>query len=301
MARSAASLDWSLVQAFLAVAERGSLSAAARVLGASQPTLSRQIRSMEQQLGAELFHRRDKGLELTATGESLLASARAMREAAHDIELRTAASEVTLEGTVRVSSSVAVANHHLPAIVSSLRLREPLIAVELVVSDELSNLYFREADIAVRMVRPTQLDLVTQLLGELSLGAFAARSYVERRGLPRSHQELLEHDVVGMDRQTAIVDGFRQGGLPVDREWFKVRCDEQATYWQLVRAGCGIGFAQRSIGRLDSTLVELPFELGLPRLPVWLTAHEAVRQTPRVRRVWDHLAEGLRAIIASDG
>lgn len=292
-------LDWSLVQAFLAVAEHGSLSAAARLLGASQPTLGRQIKAMEEQLGAELFQRHDKGFALTDVGTSLLASARAMRDAAYSIERHAAGKGEALEGSVRITASTVVAQHHLPNIVAMMREREPLIAIELDPSDESSNLHYREADIAVRMYRPTQLDLVTQYLGELELGVFAAKSYVARHGVPKAPPELLAHAVVGMDKQTQLIDGFAQAGFRVERDWFRVRCDDQATHWQLVRAGCGIGFAQRSVGCADPSLVEIPLDLKLPRLPVWLTAHEQIRQTPRVRRIWELLAEGLRETIAA--
>jgi DNA-binding transcriptional LysR family regulator len=151
------------------------------------------------------------------------------------------------------------------------------------------------------MYRPTQLDLVTQFLGELRLAVFAAKSYVARRGLPRNAAEFLEHEVVGMDQDTQIIDGFRKAGFTVERDFFPVRCDEQATHWELVRAGCGMGFAQRAIGARDPELVEVPIELDLPRIPVWLTAHVAIRQTPRVRRIWDLLAEGLRETIRAAG
>ena len=223
-----------------------------------------------------------------------------MRRAVHDIELGAASKGESLEGAVRVTSSVVVATYHLPAIIAELRREEPLIAIELVPSDESSNLYFREADIAVRMYRPTQLDLVTQHLGELRLGVFVAKSYAARRGLPKSPADLLEHDVIGFDRESAILDGFRAAGFPVDRGFFKVRSDDQVAYWELVRAGAGIGFGQRAIGSRDPELVELALDLGLPRLPLWLTAHEAVRHTPRVRRVWDRLARGLRELVARD-
>jgi len=290
------SLDWSLVQAFLAVADHGSLSAAARALGASQPTLGRQIKAMEEQLGAELFHRRGHGLDLTSIGESLLPAARAMRGAAHDLELVTAGASRELEGTVRITASVAVAVHHLPPIITEIRKCEPRIAIELVPSDETSNLHFREADIAVRMYRPTQLDLVTSHIGDLELGVYAAKSYAARRGLPQTPEEILAHDVVGMDRNGQILEGFRRAGYPVEREWFMVRADDYAAHWALVRAGAGIGFAQKAIGRADPELIEIPLELGLPILPVWLTAHEAVRSAPRVSRVWDLLAAGLREV-----
>lgn len=296
----AGTLDWSLVQAFLAVAEHGSLSAAARALRASQPTLGRQIRSIEEQLGVELFQRTEKGFALTALGETLLPSAREMRRAVHAIELGAAGKAASGEGPVRVSASVVLATYHLPFIVAELRQAAPLIAIELVPSDDTTNLHFREADIAIRMYRPTQLDLVTQYLGELRLGAFASKSYAQRRGLPATPEALFEHDVIGFDRETAIVDGFRAAGFPVERSFFKIRCDDQVAYWEMVRAGCGIGFGQRSVATRHSELVELPLDLGLPRLPLWLTAHEAVRHAPRVRIVWDKLAEGLRDIVARD-
>lgn len=295
---AASTLDWSLVQAFLAVAEQGSLSAAARSLGASQPTVGRQIRSMEEQLGAELFRRHGQGLALTDTGASLLSAARSMRQAVHAIELCAVGKGETIEGTVRVTASVAVAVHHLPQVIAQLRIEEPSIAIELVPDDETSNLHYREADIAVRMYRPKQLDLVTQHLGDLELAAFAARSYVERRGLPVTPEQLLDHDVVGGDKNSQIIDGFRAAGFVVERDWFKVRSDDQVAYWELVRAGCGIGFAQAVIGRGDPALVEIPLDLGLPRLPVWLTAHETIRHAPRVARVWAAIADGLRALIA---
>jgi DNA-binding transcriptional LysR family regulator len=290
-------LDWSLVQAFLTVAERGSLSAAARVLGSSQPTLGRQIRAMEEQLGAELFQRHERGVSLTQTGMALIPSARAMRDALHQIELRAVGQAATLEGTVRIAASVVVATHHLPRIIADIRVREPQIAIELDASDEPSNLHYREADIAIRMFRPTQLDLVTQHLGDLELGAFVARSYVARRGLPERMEDLLQHDVVGMDKSSRLLDGFALAGQRVDREWFKTRSDDPTAYWELVRAGCGIGFAQRSIGRRDPELVELPLDFQLPRLPVWLTVHETLRHVPRVRRVWELLAAGLSPIL----
>lgn len=290
------SLDWSLVQTFLAVAEHGSLSAAARFLGRSQPTLGRQVKQMEEQLGSELFRRHEKGLSLTASGEALLAAAGAMQSAARELELGAGGRAARFQGTVRISASVAVATHHLPAVIAQIRQHEPLIAIELFPSDETSKLHFREADIALRMYRPTQLDLVAAHLGDLSISAFASRRYVERRGLPRDASELLSHDFVGFDRSTRIIDGFRQAGLLVDRDWFKVRCDDNEAHWALVRAGCGIGFAQTGIGRRDPDLVELKIDFGIPKLPLWLTAHDIMRQTPRVGRVWDILARELKAI-----
>ena len=165
-------LDWALVQAFLAVAETGSLSGAARTLGTSQPTLGRQIKLIEAQLGVELFHRQPRGLALTQTGAALVAPAQAMRDAVRQISLKAAGRQMQLEGTVRITASVAFSVMHLPQIIEQVRSVEPQIAIELVPSDTTSNLLFREADIAVRMYRPTQLDLITKHLGDVDLGFF---------------------------------------------------------------------------------------------------------------------------------
>lgn len=290
-------LDWSLIQAFLAVAENGSLSAAARMLGATQPTLGRQIKAMETQLGADLFHRQARGLSLTDTGAALVEPARRMREAMREISLTVAGQSARLEGSVRITASVAMSIWHLPKLIAKIREEEPKISIDLVPSDKSSNLLYREADIAVRMYRPTQLDLITQHLGHMTIGAYAARRYLDRRGMPRSLDDLMQHDVVGFDEQGDIVSGFAQGGIAVTREWFKTRCDDTATYWALVRAGCGIGFVQHSIGQNDPMVEQVDLGFDLPRLPVWLTAHETMRQTPRIRRVWDILANGLHGIV----
>jgi DNA-binding transcriptional LysR family regulator len=191
-----------------------------------------------------------------------------------------------------------ISGAHLPPIIAGLRRSEPDIEIELVPSDTTSNLLYREADIALRMFRPRQLDLVTLHLGDIALGTFAARSYVARRGLPRRPDEMAAHDVVGFDRDPAILEGFAQMGVPVTRSFFPVRCDDNLVYWELVRAGCGIGFAQREMGLADPDMVEIDLGLPLPTLPVWLTAHEAMRETPRLRRVWRALQEGLAPLVS---
>lgn len=291
-------VDWSLVQAFLAVAEAGSLSGAARKLGASQPTLGRQVRAIEEQLGLALFRRQARGLDLTEEGTVLLPPARAMREAMREIALYAAGHENALEGTVRITSSDMVAHHVLPPIIARIRQEAPEIAVELAPTDSSENLLYREADIAVRMYRPEQLDVVARHVGDIELGMFAARAYLERRGWPQSAADLVEHDLVGYDRSELIVRGMREAGFNVSREMFKARCDSQTVYWELVRAGCGIGFGQAMVGRHDPGVVEIDIGFPIPGLPVWLAAHQGMRHTPRIRAVWDMLAEGLEAVVS---
>lgn len=290
-------IDWSLIRAFLAVAETGSLSAAARALGASQPTLGRQIKAAEAQLGAELFHRRARGFVLTDAGADLLGPAREMRDAAQQIALRAAGQQVSLAGTVRITASVVLSSTHMAPIIADIRAAEPEIEIELVASDESRNLLYREADIAVRMYRPTQLDLVTRHIGELGLGIYGADTYLARRGMP-TVETLGAHDFVGYDQSPLIIEGMRAAGFPVDRHFFKVRCDDQNAYLSLIRAGCGLGFAQAKLMDSAPGLQKIALGVPLPGLPVWLTAHPTMRQTPRVRRVWDLLAAGLAAVVA---
>lgn len=289
--------DWSLVQSFLAVAETGSLSAAARQLKHSQPTLGRHVQAFETQLGADLFHRHARGFELTETGHRILPAARQMREAMQAMALTAAGQAQDLAGSVRVTASVFASHHLLPPILAKIRAKEPKIQLDLIPSDSTQNLLFREADIAVRMYRPTQQDIIARHIGDLQLGAFAARSYLDRAGRPAGPEEFMAHDLVGYDGNDLIVATMREMGWPAKREDFATRCDNQATYWELVRAGCGIGFSQSKVGRADPLVEEIDIGLDIPPLPVWLAAHPSMRQAPRIRRVWDLLAEGLRDVI----
>ena len=298
MAHPLISLDWSLVQSFLAVAEEGSLSAAARSLGLSQPSVGRQIHALESSLGLALFTRQRRGMALTEAGAALVAPARAMREAAGRLALAAAGREEGLRGTVRLTASEVVAHYHLPPILAAIRAAEPEIALELVASDRSENLLFREADIAIRMYRPDQLDMVTKHLGDLSMGVFAAKSYLARAGRPERLDDLSRHSLIGYDRNEVILREMRALGLEATRDWFALRCDDDPVNWELVRAGCGIGFGQVAVARHDPAVERLFPDLALPRLPVWLTAPEAMRRTPRIRRVWDLLEQGLARVSA---
>ncbi|NIZ11631.1 LysR family transcriptional regulator [Pseudooceanicola sp. HF7] len=298
MDKRLASLDWSLLQVFVAVAETGSLSAAARALGLSQPTLGRQVKKLETALGAELFQRQPRGLSLTATGQEILPAASRMRAALGEIALTVAGQDDRMAGTVRITASNMVACHILPPILAEIRAELPQLQLDLVASDRAESLAFREADIALRMFRPEQLDIVTRKLGEVHIGAFAARSYLDRVGRPASLQDLLALDLIGYDRSELILRAMRALGLTLGRQDFALRCDDPVTYWQLVRAGCGVGFGQRAIGLSDPTLEELETDLRIPPLPVWLSAHESLRRTPRVSHVWDRLATGLAPFVS---
>ncbi|MGR3507223.1 MAG: LysR family transcriptional regulator [Paracoccaceae bacterium] len=286
-------LDWSLIRAFLGVAETGSLSAAARRIGTSQPTLGRQIRQLEKNLDLALFTRQPRGLALTEAGLALLPQARRMADALRAIALTAAGRNDALQGTVRLTASTVVAQTLLPPIIAQIRQAEPQIQIELVASDSSDNLLYREADIALRMYRSTQLDIVTRHLGDLRLGVFAAPSYLERCGTPENIEGLLQHDLIGYDCNDLILRYMRSLGWPATREMFAVRCDSQTAYLELIRAGCGIGFTQANLMVDSPDMVELELGLELPRLPLWLAAPQVMRSTPQIKRIWDLLAEGL--------
>ena len=290
--------DWTLTRSFLAVAETGSLSRAARDLGLSQPTLGRHIAEMEAALGLTLFTRLPKGLAPTEAALDLLPHARAMRDAAAHLALAAAGRDRALTGTVRVTASRIVAHHILPPMLASLRVRHPGIEIELVASETTENLHFREADIALRMYRPTQENVVTRHLTDLPTGLYAAHSQIARQGLPQTPDDLLSMDFVGFDRSDLILRTMAQLGIKRRREDFKIRCDDQLVYWQMVRAGLGVGGMQRLIGDADATVARIAPFVSMPPLPVWLTAPEALRQTPRIRAVLDHLASAFRALPA---
>lgn len=291
-------LDWSLVQTFLAVAETGSLSEAARRLGMTQPTAGRQIRQIEAQLDVTLFTRQARGLSLTEAGNALVPHARSMREAMSGFSMAAAGRSDKLSGSVRITASVFTAHHILPDILAQMRRDEPEIQIDLVASDSSDNLLYREADIAVRMYRTEQLDIITQHLGEIELGLFGARSYLDRYGRPQAFEDLQGFDLVGYDRSDLILRGMRAAGFEAKRDWFSTRCDHHAVYWELVRAGCGIGFAQKHVARRDPDVEQVCLNAPLPTLPLWLAAHESMRETPRIRRVWDMLYAGLKPVVS---
>lgn len=287
--------DWTLIRSFLAVAEAGSLSAAARATGISQPTLGRHVQAAEAALRVALFARVAQGLVLTDAGQALLPAARAMRQAAAELALTAKSQGERLDGTVRLTASRVVAHFILPPILARLRAAAPGIAIELVASDSSENLLFGEADIALRMYRPTQPDLVARYLGALPLGLYAAKAYLDRRGRPATLDALMSHDFIGQDRLQQIIRVMAGLGITVDRQFFPVRCDDPLTYLELVRAGAGLGGILCRIGDADPLLERIEVAPDLPSLPVWLTAAPRLRQSPRLALVWDALAGGFTA------
>ncbi|MGC1172296.1 LysR family transcriptional regulator [Polaromonas sp.] len=285
--------DWRLVRSFLAALDQGSLLGAARVLNASQPTIGRHIAELESQLGVLLFERTGRGLLPTPTALQLADAARAMDSAANQLARQVSGAEGGVSGTVRITASQPVACFVLPPILAQMRLALPDIQVELVASNAVSNLLRREADIALRMVQPDQASLVVKRIAKITLSTYAHRDYLRRRGTPKQPQDLLNHDLVGSDRDEAIVRGMAGFGLPVTRESFAFRCDDLIAYWEAVRAGLGIGFVADYLAATDRDVVAVLPMIKVPPIPIWLTVHREIRTSRRIRAVYDFLSQAV--------
>jgi DNA-binding transcriptional LysR family regulator len=285
--------DWRLVRSFLAALDRGSLLGAARALGSTQPTIGRHIAELESQLGVLLFERTGRGLLPTPTALQLADAARAMDNAANQLARSVSGADAGISGTVRITASQPVACYLLPPILAQMRLALPDVQVELVVSNAVSNLLRREADIALRMVQPDQASLVVKRIARVTLGTYAHRDYLGRRGTPRQPQDLLKHDLVGNDRDETIVKGMAGFGLPVTRESFAFRCDDLIAYWQAVRTGLGIGFVSDYLAATDKDVVAVLPMIKVPPIPIWLTVHREIRTSRRIRAVYDFLAQAV--------
>ena len=285
--------DWALVKSFLAVLDAGSLMGAARRLGAQQPTLSRHVAELEAQLGTPLFERTGRGVTPTAAALAIADAARHMQDGAQALARGLAKSRDLATGTVRISTSEVAAVWLMPAVLARLQAEEPGIQIELVASNTITNLLRREADIAVRMVRPAQASLIARKLGEIPIVAAAHADYLARAGTPREPADLLRHRLIGYDRDDTMIRGFAALGVPVAREQFALRTDDQVAYGRLIAAGAGIGFvAAYNIGHWPGVVALLP-QLAIPPLPCWLAVHREIRGNRLVRRVYDFLAKEL--------
>ena len=285
--------DWNQLKAFLETAETGSLSAAARKLGLTQPTLSRQVAAIERQMGVTLFERVGKSMSLTPTGLELLEHARAMGAAAEALSLAATGRSQAVGGVVSVSATDAVAAHLLPPMVRRLREQEPGIAIEVISSNALSDLLRREADIAIRHVKPEQPDLIARLIREASAGFYASEDWVRIHGHPRNADAAAHLAFVGADRSGQYLTYLRQHGLPLSEANFSCYAEHSVASWSLVRQGMGIGAMMEEIARDTPGVVRVLDEVPPVRFPIWLVSHRELRTSRRIRVVFEALAQGL--------
>lgn len=285
--------DWNRARAFLVTAEEGSLSAAARALGMTQPTLGRQVTALETELGVVLFERGGRGLELTPSGLDLLEHVRAMGDAASSFSLTASGQSTSIEGSICITATEVMAAFVLPPILGRLRQLEPGIEIELIASNSTSDLKRREADIAVRIFRPTQSDLIARKVCDTGMRLYAASGYLRKIGNPTSPEEFGDADFLGIDRRNLLVETLNERGFTLTLRNFPVITEHHLVQWELVKHGLGIGFMTEEVGDAEPMV-----ERVLPRLDpftvdVWLVAHRELKTSRRVRMVFDFLVSEL--------
>jgi DNA-binding transcriptional LysR family regulator len=287
--------DWHLWRAFLAVLRGGSLSAAARDLHLTQPTIGRQIASLEGELGAPLFTRSTEGLRPTERALALAPHGEAMAAAAAALLRAASGDESELRGTVRLTASEFIGGAVLPPMLARFHAEHPAVDIELSLSDRTEDLLRRDADLAVRNVMPTQSPLVTRRIGDVPICLFAHRDYAAVHGLPATAGELARYTLIGRDEHARQV----RPTLGLDLR-FGFRCDSDLGLLAALRAGLGVGYCQEGIGRRCPELVPVLPGLVLARVGVWLVMHEDLRATRRIRVLFDSLARELTQYVRPD-
>ncbi len=283
---------WHLWRAFLAVSRGGSLSAAARSLGLTQPTLGRQIAALETALGVPLFTRSTDGLRPTDGALSLLPHAEAMAAAAASLLRAASGADDAMCGTVRLAASEATGGVVLPPMLAKFRGVHPGVDIELSLSDRNEDLLRHDADLAVRNALPTQAALLSRRIGEVTVRLFAHRDYVRRHGLPDTVGELARHTLIGREEHAREL----QHVLGAEHR-FGLRCSNELGLLEAMRAGCGIGYCQEPVGRREPALVPVLPDHVLARVGLWLVMHEDLRKIRRIRSLFDHLARELTAYV----
>jgi len=286
--------DWNWIRIFLAVCEKGSVSQAAQVLGLSQPTLSRQIQQMELKTQLNLFKRTTQGLIPTESALGLLDSCKKMQEIAFSLEREITGQGKTLEGDIRISVNELVGAHLLPNAIREFQKKHENINVELLIDNDVCNLNRREADIALRMFRPEQSDLVVKRLPDLPLGLFAHESYLSEFSEPRIVGDLLNHKLIGFDEVSSYLDLAKSRGWPLTRSSFTIRTDNLNTQIALLKAGAGLVVTHLELGLALPNVKQVLCEIDIPPLEFWLVCHHDVHYNQNIQSFMHFLGEWFR-------
>lgn len=291
---SAVNFDWNRARAFLVTVEEGSLSAAARALGMTQPTLGRQVTALEEELGVALFERVGRGLTLTPNGLKLVDHVRAMGNAASQVSLAASGQSQIIEGNICISASEVHAAFLLPPIIEKLRKEQPGIVVEIIASSEVSDLRLREADIAIRSFRPTQPELIAKKIKDSPVQLYATANYLKRINFPQSIDDLQQADFISFGRTIdELINHLNALGFTLTKKNFPVRTDSHLVHWELVKQGLGIGIMPKDIGDAEAKVQQVLPRFDAISFPIWLTSHRELRTSRRVRLVYDLLAKEL--------
>jgi len=291
----AISFDWNQVRAFLATAEEGSFSGAARVLKSTQPTIGRQIGALEEALGVTLVERSVRGLTLTEAGRDLLDHVRAMGEAASLISVVAEGKSQDVIGEVTVTGTDLLSTEVLPGVLRPLREIAPGIRVRIIASSDMQNLTQREADIAIRHVRPEQPDLIARHLGDFRANLYAMTSYLDRAGRPRTLRDIADHDFVGNADPERMMAPMHNMGIPLRAESFVMSSASGTVAWELAKAGYGVSMQPEFLGDVEPGMEKVLPDFPALEFPIWLVTHRELLTSRRIRIVFDLLARGLPA------
>jgi len=284
-------MDWNHLHAFLQTAERGSLSAAARYMGVTQSTLSRQVSALEIELGVTLFERVGRSVLVTQGGFALLEYARTMGTAARDLALAATGTSTTVDGVVSVTATDAMAAFLLPRAIQRIADVAPGVKIEIIATDAISDLRRRDADIAIRHVRPQEPELIARLLRHASAHFYASSDWVAKNGHPRSANDALKHRFIGHDRDGRYLTLLQDCGLQLTESHFSVLAENTVVSWQMVRQGLGIGVTMEEIAALTPSVVRVLDDIAPITFPLWLVTHRELHTARRIRVVFDLLAQ----------
>lgn len=281
--------DWNRARAFLVTAEEGSLSAAARALGMTQPTLGRQVTALEEELGVVLFERVGRGLVLTAGGLDLLEHVRPMGEAANRFALSASGQSHTLEGSICLTASEVISAFLLPPVLQQLRRLHPAVDIKLVATNEVRDLRRREADISIRSGKPTDPNLVATRLRDTPARLYATPGYLKQIGSPKTLADFSRADFIGFGDEDRFMNGLNALGFSLTPKNFPIQTANHMVLWELVKNGLGIGAILEEVGDAEPAVERVLPSLAPIPVPAWLVAHREVHTSRRVRMVFDLL------------
>ncbi len=287
--------NWEWYRTFLAVLETGSLSAAGRAMGISQPTAGRHIDGLESALGLTLFIRSAEGFSPTLAACEIAPYAANLAAMSAALLRKASEGNADARGTVRLTVSEVIGVEVLPPILTALRNQYPELVVEMMLSNQVDDLLRRDADIAVRMHRPTQHALVARHVGGIEVGLYAHRSYLAIHGSPHSLEDLASHTLIGFDRESAFIRRFLKQFPAFAREGLGFRADSELAQLAAMRAGFGIGVCQSAVAARETALIRVLPSAFSVAMDTWVAMHEDLRQSTRCQVVFNAIAEGLRA------
>lgn len=290
---NAIKFDWNHARAFFVTVEEGSLSAAAKALNMSQPTLGRQVSALEKELGVSLFERVGRGYEITRSGIELYEHVKAMGEAANTLSISASGRSQSIEGSVSISATNVMSAYILPALIHKMRQLEPGIQIEIVSTDAVSDLRKREADIAIRHVEPTHPELYFKKMKKSNAYLYATPAYLKKIGPIQKVSDLKKADFFGVSNNLHYIAALKTIGVELTSKNFHIFSDDLIFHWEMTKQGAGIGVMNEVVGAKENSVRKVLEKLPPIKFDNWVVAHRELKTNRRIRIVFDFLAEAL--------